>query len=106
MNAPQAKPWIEAIAPYVPGRSTTDDGRKVAKLSSNENPFGTPESAIAAYRNATESLHRHPDASAAELRPALSAKYDLDAARVTFGTGSEAILSLAAGALARIEDRR
>ena len=42
MNAPQAKPWIEAIAPYVPGRSTTDDGRKVAKLSSNENPFGTP----------------------------------------------------------------
>src|SRR3546814_3269364 len=104
MNAPQAKPWIEAIAPYVPGRATTYDGRTVAKLSSNENPFGTPESAIAAYRNATESLHRYPDASAAELRAAIAAKYDLDAARVIYGTGSDEILHLAAGAFAGFGD--
>ncbi|MGN6620277.1 MAG: histidinol-phosphate transaminase, partial [Sphingomonas sp.] len=41
MTGPTPKPWIMGIAPYVPGRSTTDDGRKVAKLSSNENPLGT-----------------------------------------------------------------
>ena len=29
MNAPQPKPWILEIAPYIPGKSTTDDGRKV-----------------------------------------------------------------------------
>jgi len=33
MTAPVPKPWIMEIAPYVPGRSTTDDGRKVVKLS-------------------------------------------------------------------------
>src|SRR3546814_9373704 len=94
MNAPQAKPWIEAIAPYVPGRSTTDDGRKVAKLSSNENPFGTPEAAAAAYVRESGTLHRYPDASAAALREALAAKYGLDPARVIYGTGSDEILHL------------
>ncbi|NWM20082.1 histidinol-phosphate transaminase, partial [Escherichia coli] len=38
-DSPRPKPWIMEIAPYVPGRSTTDDGRKVSKLSSNENPL-------------------------------------------------------------------
>src|SRR3546814_21200102 len=102
MNAPQAKPWIEAIAPYVPGRSTTDDGRKVAKLSSNENPFGTPEAAAAAYVRESGTLHRYPDASAAALREALAAKYGLDPARVIYGTGSDEILHLAAGAFAGV----
>jgi aspartate/methionine/tyrosine aminotransferase len=40
------------IAPYVPGRSTTDDGRKVAKLSSNENALGTSPHARAAFESA------------------------------------------------------
>src|SRR3546814_12053881 len=97
MNAPQAKPWIEAIAPYVPGRSTTDDGRKVAKLSSNENPFGTPEAAAAAYVRESGTLHRYPDASAAALREALAAKYGLDPARVIYGTGSEDRTSVVEG---------
>jgi hypothetical protein len=42
MTAPAPKSWILGIAPYVPGRATSEDGRKVVKLSSNENPFGTP----------------------------------------------------------------
>ena len=62
------KPWIDAIAPYVPGRSTTDDGRRVAKLSSNENPLGTGEAARAAFIAGASSLDRYPDASAAALR--------------------------------------
>src|SRR3546814_17452922 len=95
MNAPQAKPWIEAIAPYVPGRSTTDDGRKVAKLSSNENPFGTPEAAAAASVRESGTLHRYPDASAAALREALAANSGLAPARVLYGTGSDATLPLA-----------
>ena len=61
------KPWIDAIAPYVPGRSTTDDGRKVAKLSSNENPLGTSDEARAAFAAGAASLDRYPDASAALL---------------------------------------
>lgn len=98
--APVAKPWIQAIAPYVAGKSQTDDGRKVSKLSSNENPFGTPEVARAAFRASAATLERYPDASASALREALAAHYGLDAARIVYGTGSDEVLHLAAGAFA------
>ncbi len=100
MTAPAPKPWILGIAPYTPGRSTTDDGRMVTKLSSNENPLGTSAAAKAAFDAADRTLERYPDASAAELRDALAAHYDLDPARIIYGTGSDEILHLAAGAYA------
>lgn len=104
MTALTPKPWINAIAPYVPGRSTTDDGRKVAKLSSNENPFGTGEAARAAFLEGVAALHRYPDASATALREAIADKYGLDPARVIYGTGSDEILHLATGAFASVDD--
>ena len=88
------------IAPYIPGRATTDDGRKVAKLSSNENPLGTSEAAREAFRQAADSLERYPDASGAIVREAIAAKYGLDPMRVIYGNGSDEILHLAAGAYA------
>jgi histidinol-phosphate aminotransferase len=100
MTAPQPKPWIMAIAPYVPGRSSTDDGRKVIKLSSNENPLGTSKEAIVAFAEHKLDLERYPDASAANLREAIAAKYDLDPARIIYGTGSDEILHLITGAYA------
>ena len=102
--APQAKPYILAIAPYVPGRSTTDDGRKVVKLSSNENPLGTSPAARAAFAAAQGSLERYPDAGAGELRAALAAKHGLDPARIVYGNGSDEVLHLAAGAYAGVGD--
>jgi len=100
MNAPQIKPWILDIAPYVPGRSTTDDGRTVAKLSSNENPLGTSMSARAAFAAHAADLDRYPDASAVALREAIAQANDLDPARIIYGTGSDEVLHLAAGAFA------
>ena len=100
MKAPQPKPWIMAIAPYVPGRSQTDDGRKVAKLSSNENPLGTSKEASAAFAAEKVSLELYPDASAADLREAIAVRHGLDPARVIYGTGSDEILHLIAGAYA------
>src|SRR3546814_11457435 len=66
--APQPKPCIMGIAPYIPGRSTTDDGRNVAKLSSNENPLGTSPAARNAFASAAGELERYPDASRSEER--------------------------------------
>ncbi len=100
MTAPVPKPWIMAIAPYVPGRSTTDDGRKVHKLSSNENPLGTSPKAREAFASAAGNLERYPDASGAELRETLAARYGLDPARIIYGNGSDEVLHLAAGAFA------
>ncbi|WP_066781588.1 histidinol-phosphate transaminase [Sphingomonas sp. CCH5-D11] len=104
MTGPVPKPWIMDIAPYVPGRSTTDDGRKVAKLSSNENPLGTSPKAREAFASAAMSLERYPDASANELREALAAKHGLDPARIIYGNGSDEVLHLAAGAFAGPSD--
>jgi histidinol-phosphate aminotransferase len=100
MPAPQPKQWIMDIAPYVPGRATTDDGRKVAKLSSNENPLGTSPHAREAFRAAADSLERYPDAGGAIVREAIAAKYGLDPLRVIYGNGSDEVLHLAAGAFA------
>ena len=66
------------IAPYIPGKSKTDDGRKVAKLSSNENPLGTSEAARAAFARHAHGLERYPDASAADLRDAIAAANGID----------------------------
>jgi histidinol-phosphate aminotransferase len=100
MTAPEPKPWILAIAPYIPGRSTTDDGRTVAKLSSNENPLGTSPKARAAFADAAGRLERYPDAGASELRETLGRMHDLDPARIIYGNGSDEVLHLAAGAFA------
>ncbi|HEX8485104.1 histidinol-phosphate transaminase [Sphingomonas sp.] len=104
MTAPAPKPWIQAIAPYVPGRSTTDDGRVVAKLSSNENPLGTSAAAVAAFDAADRTLARYPDASAADMRAAIGAAHGLDPDRIIYGTGSDELLHLAAGAYAGVGD--
>lgn len=104
MTRPTPKPWIEAIAPYVPGRSTGDDGRKLIKLSANENPLGTSDHARAAFAEAAVSLDRYPDPGAAIVREAIAAKYGLDPARIIYGTGSDEVLHLAAGAFAGLGD--
>jgi len=100
MNVPQPKDWIMAIAPYIPGRATTDGGAPVAKLSSNENPLGTSQAAMTAFAAQGADLSRYPDASAEDLRAAIAAHHDLDPARVIYGTGSDELLHLAVGAYA------
>lgn len=96
----QPKPWISGIAPYVPGKSASDDGRPLIKLSANENALGTSEHARAAFLEAAGDMARYPDPAASKLREALAAKYDLDPARVIYGTGSDELLHLAASAYA------
>ncbi|MFM9977491.1 MAG: histidinol-phosphate transaminase [Sphingomonadaceae bacterium] len=104
MIAPAPKPWVMGIAPYVPGRSKTDDGRSVAKLSSNENPLGTSVAARAAFAAHAYDLDRYPDASAARLREAIAELHGLDPARIIYGTGSDEVLHLVAGAYAGPDD--
>lgn len=100
MTAPVPKDWVMAIAPYVPGRSTADDGRKLVKLSANENPLGTSAHARAAFDAGNRSLDRYPDPGATILREAVADTYGLDPLRVIYGTGSDDVLHLAAGAFA------
>jgi len=96
---PEMKPWIAAIHAYVPGKSASDDGRPLVKLSANENPLGTSPAALAALaHDAAPSIYPDPDSK--ELRAALGALHRIDPARVICGTGSDELLNLAAQAFA------
>lgn len=98
-SRPRAKPWIEAIHAYVPGKSTGADGRPLVKLSANENPLGTSPAALKAREHAVvPSLYPDPDSNA--LRRALGALHGIDPARIICGTGSGELLAIAAGAFA------
>lgn len=101
--APQPKPWIEAIAPYVPGRASGDDGRVLVKLSANENPLGCSPDASAALAAARD-MSRYPDPGATALRDALAKQHGIEADRIICGTGSDELLHLAAGAFAGLGD--
>lgn len=92
---PIAKPWIEAIHAYVPGKSRSDDGRELIKLSANENPLGTSAAALAAM-NGTVPPARYPDPDSRALREGIGNLCGIDPARIVCGTGSDELLNLAA----------
>ncbi|QGY82320.1 histidinol-phosphate transaminase [Sphingorhabdus lacus] len=96
MSNPEAKPWINAIHAYTPGKAKSDDGRVLIKLSANENPLGCSEDATAALVDAKSSLARYPDPASNALREALGAHYHLESDRIVCGTGSDELLNLAA----------
>lgn len=100
MTRPVPKDWILGISPYVPGKSATDDGRPLVKLSANENPLGTSPLARAAFTAAAADLATYPDPSATALREAIAVAHGLDPARVIYGTGSDELLHIAASAYA------
>ncbi len=90
--APRVNPWVDAIHAYVPGKSAMPGGKPIAKLSSNENPFGPPPAAVEAMARAGASAHRYPDGSSTKLREALAAKYCLEFDRLICGAGSDELL--------------
>ncbi len=92
-----------SIDAYVPGRTTAEDGRPLAKLSANENPLGCSKYARAAFVAASDPS-RYPDPGSGALRDALAAHHGLDKAQIICGTGSDELLHLAAGAFAGPSD--
>ena len=96
---PQAKPWIEAIHAYVPGKSTASDGRPLVKLSANENPLGSSPAALAALAEPHVAAD-YPDPDSKALRAKIAAMHGLDEARIVCGTGSGELLHCAVQAVA------
>jgi len=99
-QAPQPRPGILDIAPYVGGESSVPGVARVVKLASNESPLGASPRALEAYRAAAERLHLYPDGGAGELRRALGTRHGIDPARIVCGAGSDELLSLLARAYA------
>lgn len=97
-SAPVPRPGILDIELYVPGESQVPSGLKPVKLSSNETPLGPSPKAIAAYRDAADTLERYPDGGAGKLRAAIGARFGLDPNRIVCGAGSDELLTLLAHA--------
>ena len=92
MSAPQPRPGILEIRPYVGGESHLPGHDRVIKLASNESALGPSPRAVAAYRATAATMHRYPDGDALELRQALGARYGLDPARIVCGAGSDELI--------------
>jgi len=95
-SVPAPKPYILGIHAYVPGKATSSDGRKLVKLSANENPLGTSKVALAALEQARGEAASYPDPDARELRRSIAQLHGLDIDRIVCGTGSDELLNLAA----------
>ena len=100
MSAPQPKPGILDISPYVGGGSEIAGVSRVIKLASNEGALGPSPKAMQAYNDQAETLHRYPDGAASALRQGLAAAYGLDAKRIVCGAGSDELLDMLARAYA------
>lgn len=96
---------IRAIAPYQPGKPTSDLARElgleeatIVKLASNENPLGTSTLAHAAVSKQLADLARYPDGNGFDLKQALCAHYRVRAEQLVLGSGSNDVLELVARA--------
>ncbi|HUN40751.1 MAG TPA: histidinol-phosphate transaminase [Acetobacteraceae bacterium] len=86
------------LAPYVPGEQSRV--ANLAKLNTNESPFGPSPRALEAMRAAaSDTLRLYPDPEAAELREALAAHHGVTPEQVFVGNGSDEVLAHAFVAL-------
>ena len=96
MSRPVPRPGVMAIDPYVPGKSAAPGSGRTFKLSANETPLGPSPRAVAALRDAADSLQLYPEGSSRVLRDAIGAAHGLDPARIIVGAGSDEILEMIA----------
>ena len=93
IKTPVPRAGIDRIALYQGGESRIDGRSDALKLSSNENPFGVPESARAAWSDAARELNRYPSADHSDLRHAIAEVHDLNPDQVICGAGSDEVIS-------------
>jgi len=100
-----ALPGVQQLSPYVPGKPVEELAREfnlnpadIVKLASNENPLGPSPKVCQAIEQALPELTRYPDGSGFALKSQLATHYNVDAAQITLGNGSNDILELVARA--------
>lgn len=99
-----ARPEIPLLPAYNAGLSS-DAVRKrygvieIARLASNESPFGASPAVAAALAGLAKEVNLYPDANCTALRAAIAARLDTSPAQVIVGSGSESILQMICTAL-------
>ena len=93
MTVTRAKAGIEKIRPHMVDAETDSVPPASVLLNSNESVFGPSPNAIHAARAAISNIERYFENPDQCLAPAISAHYNLDAARITTGQGSDDLLA-------------
>jgi histidinol-phosphate aminotransferase len=93
-QVPVPKPGVLSISPYQQGASEVPGVAEPIKLSSNELSCGPSPAALEAYREAAATLHRYPDGSQTALREAIAEVFELNAANIVCGNGSDELIQL------------
>ncbi|MEX6502375.1 histidinol-phosphate transaminase [Pseudomonas zhanjiangensis] len=85
-------PFVNDLVPYVPGEQPKL--AKLAKLNTNENPYGPSPKAIAAMQaELNDSLRLYPDPNGERLKQAVADYYGVQANQVFLGNGSDEVLA-------------
>jgi len=96
---PLARREVRELEGYNAGLSSEQVGKrfgvsKIAKLGSNENPYGPSPQVAAAIASAITDSGLYPDASCGLLRDALAARLVVEPERLVFGNGSEDLIAI------------
>jgi histidinol-phosphate aminotransferase len=95
----RAMPGIRGLRPYEPGKPVAELERElglsdIVKLASNENPLGPSPKAVAAMREALESVALYPDGNGFELKRALAERHGVGVDQITLTNGSDHVFEL------------
>jgi histidinol-phosphate aminotransferase len=98
-----ARQSIQALKPYVPGKSIEEVRAKynppsITKLGSNENPLGASPEVVKAVESALSRISLYPDGASRDLRNALADAHGLAQDQVVVGNGSDEVLLMIAAA--------
>ena len=95
---PLVRAALESIEPYEAGKPIEEVERelgvtRVAKLASNEGPFGPFPIAQQVLATQTYALNRYPDSGAFQLRTVLAERLGVDIDEVAHGAGADGLIS-------------
>jgi histidinol-phosphate aminotransferase len=92
-NPPRPRETVLAIPAYVAGQPPAPrPGRRVFKLSSNENPYPPLPGVVEAAEAAVAEMNRYPDMGNSALYDALAERLGVPPEQLAAGTGSVAVL--------------
>lgn len=87
-------PAIDALPPYQAGTSLREieqrsGSSEIAKLASNESPYGPTASALSALREHASAVARYPDGAARSLTERLAGHHRVEPEQVLVGSGGD-----------------
>ncbi|HET7521921.1 MAG TPA: histidinol-phosphate transaminase [Bacillales bacterium] len=95
----EAKQQLKNLSPYKPGKNVEDVKKelglkRIVKLASNENPFGSSPQVSRAIEQELKGFHVYPDGYSAVLRKNTAEFLGISEDQLIFGAGSDEVIQM------------